>query len=89
MKMYDEQDLVANTPFEFGLAAFNNRYQFDFTGTTGSVNIEINAGSGYRIYETVDLTALTRLPYSIEIEAKSVKVTPTVNTKMTVCANRI
>jgi len=89
MRMYDEYDLAANVPFEFGLAPFNNRYQFDFTGTTGSVNIEIDAGGGYRIYETVDLTVTTRLPYSIEIEAKSVQVTPTDNIKMTVCANRI
>ena len=54
------------------------RHQIDFSGTTGSVNIDIDWGNGFRRVETVDLSNSTRLPFCIEGAARDVRITPTI-----------
>ena len=54
------------------------RHQLDFSGTTGSVAIAIDCGTGYRTIQTIDLTALDRLPFCFECAVEKIRVTPTV-----------
>ena len=54
------------------------RHQLDFSGTTGSVDIAVDCGTGYRTIQTIYLTDTTRLPFCFECAIEKLKVTPTV-----------
>ena len=81
--------LPATTPVVVNGSSANVRWQFDFTGSTGSVNIEADAGAGFRIYDTILLTDLNRLPYVLEGEFKQFRITATVACDCYICANRV
>lgn len=86
-------NLVANTPIELvtnGVVPKSRAsHQFDFSGATGSVQIELDAYTGYRLLTTIDLTKTDREPYVVLCEAKSFRVTPTVNTTIGYCTSII
>ena len=65
------------------------RHQLDFSGTTGSVEIAVDFGTGYRAIETVDLTDATRLPFCFECAVEKIKVTPTVVCNMAYYFDRV
>jgi hypothetical protein len=65
------------------------RHQLDFSGTSGTVTIGLNAGAGNRIVETIDLSNTARLPYSVECEAVEFTIVPSVSTTVSYCANRV
>lgn len=65
------------------------RHQLDFSGTTGSVAIEVDFGTGYRTIETVDLTLVERLPFCFECAAENIRVTPTVSCNMAYYFDRV
>jgi hypothetical protein len=56
------------------------RHQFDFAGTTGTVAIALEAGTGPRLIETVDLSNVSRVPFVIEGEDLSFVLTPSTAT---------
>ena len=60
-------------------------HQFDFSGTTGNVTIELDAYTGYRLIETVDLTKADREPFVVVCEARAFRVTPSVSTTLAYC----
>ena len=53
-----------------------HRHQLDFGGTTGTVQIEIDFGTGYRVITTKDLTVVDRLPFCIEADVEKFRLTP-------------
>ena len=83
--------LQANTPIELlaGGAVPRSRasHQFDFSGTSGTVQIELDAYTGYRLLTTIDLTETDREPYVVICEAKSFQITPSVNTTVGYCTS--
>ena len=58
------------------------RHQLDFSGTTGSVEIAVDCGTGYRAIQTIDLTDVARLPFCFECAVEKIRVTPTVACNM-------
>ena len=60
-------------------------HQFDFSGTTGIVNIELDAYTGYRLIETVDLSETDREPFVVVCEARAFRITPSVATNLAYC----
>ena len=65
-------------------------YQFDFknVANAGTAAIEIDFGAGLRAVETVDLTDLTRDPFSVVGKVKSAKITPSQEMTMSVYRER-
>ena len=58
------------------------RHQLDFSGTTGTVSVELDAGTGFRAIHTVELSKMDRLPLCLELEAVALRITPSVQTTM-------
>lgn len=58
------------------------RHQLDFSGTTGTVSVELDAGTGFRAIHTVELSEMDRLPLCLELEAIAFRITPSVQTTM-------
>lgn len=58
------------------------RHQLDFSGTTGTVTIEVDFGTGYRTVEVVDLTVLDRVPYCLEAAVLKFRITPSAQCNM-------
>ena len=65
------------------------RHQLDFSGTTGSVAIDVDFGTGYRTIETIDLSDTARLPFCFECAVEKIKVTPTVVCNMAYYFDRV
>lgn len=65
------------------------RHQLDFSGTTGSVAIAVDFGTGYRTINTVDLTLIDRLPFCFECAAEKIRVTPTVSCDLAYYFDRV
>ena len=64
-------------------------HQFDFSGTTGEVTIELDAHTGYRTVTTVYLSNTAREPFVVICEAKSFRLTSTVETTVAYCASKV
>ena len=65
------------------------RHQLDFSGSTGSVAIAVDFGTGYRTINTVDLTLMDRLPFCFECAAEKIRVTPTVSCDLAYYFDRV
>lgn len=65
------------------------RHQLDFSGTTGSVVVEIDFGSGYRTITTVDCTDTARLPFCFECAVTKIRVTPSVSRTLAYYVNQV
>lgn len=65
------------------------RHQLDFSGTTGSVDIDIDCGTGHRTVQTIDLTETTRMPFCFECAVEKIKITPTVVCNMAYYFDRV
>jgi hypothetical protein len=65
------------------------RHQLAFSGSTGTVLVEINAGVGYQSIKTIDLTDATRLPFTFECEVQAIRVSPSVVVDMAYSAQEI
>lgn len=58
------------------VATGRQRHQIDCSGTTGTLQIEIDFGTGYRTVTTLDLTDLARVPFCIEASIEKIRLTP-------------
>ena len=58
------------------------RHQLDFSGTTGTITIEADFGTGYRTIEVIDLTVLDRVPYCLEAAVLKFRITPSASRNM-------
>ena len=65
MKNYTHKATIAAAPvLEHPLVPKGrHRHQLDFGGTTGTVQVEVDFGTGYRVITTVDLTIVSRVPF--------------------------
>jgi hypothetical protein len=52
-------------------------------GNEGRATIEVDDGSGLRLYATIDLTKADRVPYCMVLEADKVRITP--DRALTIC----
>lgn len=66
-----------------------NRHQFDFSGTSGTVKLEIDFGTGFRVISDIDLTKTDRVPFVIEAAVRAFRITPDVVSTMAYYANEV
>ena len=66
------------------------RYQIECNNAskTGTATVEIDFGAGYRLMKTIDLTDVSRVPYTIEAEIVSARVTPSQSMTLAVGSER-
>ena len=65
------------------------RHQLDFGGTTGTVLVEVDFGTGYRSLVTVDLTELDRVPFCLEAAVVKFRLTPSASRDMAYYVNQV
>lgn len=66
-----------------------HRHQLDFGGTTGTVQIEIDFGTGYRVIVVVDLTKIDRVPFCVEADVEKFRLTPSASCTMAYFVNAV
>ena len=66
-----------------------HRHQLDFGGTTGTVAVEVDFGTGYRLITTVDLTEIARVPFCIEADVEKFRLTPSASRDMAYFVNEV
>ena len=66
-----------------------HRHQLDFGGTTGTVDVEVDFGTGYRLITTVDLTEIDRVPFCVEADVEKFRLTPSASRDMAYFVNEV
>ena len=66
-----------------------HRHQLDFGGTTGTVQVEVDFGTGYRVITTVDLTIVSRVPFCVEADVEKFRLTPSASRDMAYFVNEV
>ena len=91
MKNYTYKAVISSaTVLESPLVPYGrHRHQLDFSGTSGTVQIEIDFGTGRRLIETVDLSDTSRLPFCIEADLEDFCLTPSVSTTLAYFVNEV
>ena len=90
--MITTQTISAATTLSKPNSIFDNRarYQIECNNVSkaGTAAVEIDFGAGYRLMKTIDLTDVSRAPYTIEADIVAIKVTPSQEMVLAVSAER-